>query len=165
VGEDGRADARIERRGRFGDHRRATSHRVAMTARGGREFWSFVPRRTNRFRSRRAERSIASRRQKLAEKKLSLSPAADKRTLIRRATYDLTGLPPTARKIDAFVDDASPDAFAKVVDRLARLAAYGERWGRYWLDVARYADTKGYLFEESGDTRSATRTATGSCGR
>lgn len=67
----------------------------------------------------------------------------DKRTLIRRATFDLTGLPPTADEIDAFLDDQSPDAFAKVVDRLLASPAYGERWGRHWLDVARYADSNG----------------------
>ena len=62
--------------------------------------------------------------------------------LIRRATLDLTGLPPTPEEVDAFVGDDSPDAFAKVVDRLLASPRYGERWGRYWLDVARYADDK-----------------------
>ena len=81
---------------------------------------------------------------------MGLAPAAptDKLTLIRRATFDLTGLPPTPEEIDAFVADASPDAFAKLVDRLLASPRYGERWGRYWLDIARYADTKGYVFEE-----------------
>jgi len=68
---------------------------------------------------------------------------ADRRTLIRRATYDLTGLPPTPDEIDAFLRDQSPDAFAKLVDRLLASPAYGERWGRHWLDVVRYADTAG----------------------
>jgi hypothetical protein len=68
---------------------------------------------------------------------------ADKRTLIRRATYDLTGLPPTPEEIDAFLNDSSPGAFATVVDRLLASPAYGERWGRHWLDVVRYADTAG----------------------
>ncbi|MBS0205573.1 MAG: PSD1 domain-containing protein [Planctomycetes bacterium] len=68
---------------------------------------------------------------------------ADKRTLIRRATYDLTGLPPTGAEVEAFQQDASPQAFQKVVDRLLQSAAYGERWGRHWLDVVRYADTAG----------------------
>jgi hypothetical protein len=85
---------------------------------------------------------------KLEEKRLSPSPRADKRTLIRRAFYDLTGLPPTAEEVNAFIADKSPDAFAKVVDRLLASPRYGERWGRYWLDIARYADTKGYVFEE-----------------
>jgi hypothetical protein len=80
---------------------------------------------------------------KLDEKKLVPSPRASKLTLIRRATYDLTGLPPTPQEIDAFLVDRSPDAFSKVVDRLLASAQYGERWGRYWLDVVRYADTAG----------------------
>lgn len=79
--------------------------------------------------------------------KNKLSPAApvDRRSLIRRVTYDLTGLPPTAEEVDAFVADSKPDAYAQVVERLLASPQYGERWGRYWLDVARYADTKGYL--------------------
>ncbi len=66
--------------------------------------------------------------------------AADRRTLIRRASYDLTGLPPTAEEVDAFEHDRAPDAFAKIVDRLLASPRYGERWGRLWLDVARYSD-------------------------
>jgi mono/diheme cytochrome c family protein len=80
---------------------------------------------------------------KLNEKGLSPAPPADKRTLIRRATYDLTGLPPTPEEIDAFLKDESPNAFEKVVERLLALPAYGERWGRHWLDVVRYSDTAG----------------------
>ncbi len=76
------------------------------------------------------------------------SAPADKRTLIRRATFDLIGLPPTPEEVNQFVADKSSDAFSKVVDRLLASPHYGERWGRYWLDVARYADTKGYVFEE-----------------
>ena len=68
---------------------------------------------------------------------------ADRRTSIRRATFDLTGLPPTPEDIDAFLADESPDAFAQVVDRLLASPAYGEHWGRHWLDVVRYADTAG----------------------
>ena len=85
---------------------------------------------------------------KLESKGLSFSSAADKRTLIRRATFDLIGLPPTTQEIADFEVDQSSDAFEKVVDRLLGSPQYGERWGRYWLDVARYADTKGYLFQE-----------------
>jgi cytochrome c553 len=80
---------------------------------------------------------------KLQENGMKPNPPADKRTLIRRATYDLTGLPPTPEELQAFVADDSPDAFAKVVDRLLASPQYGERWGRIWLDTARYADTKG----------------------
>ena len=67
-------------------------------------------------------------------------PAANKRDLIRRATLDLTGLPPTPEEIAAFEKDTAPDAFAKVVDRLLASPHYGERWGRYWLDIARYGE-------------------------
>ena len=86
----------------------------------------------------------------LEAKGLTPSPAADRRTLIRRATFDLTGLPPTPEEVDAFAADGSSDvdAFARLVDRLLASPRYGERWGRHWLDVARYADTKGYVFQE-----------------
>ena len=79
---------------------------------------------------------------------LTPSAPADKRTLIRRATIDLWGIPPTAEEIDAFECDRAPDAFARLVDRLLASPHYGERWGRHWLDVARYADTKGYVFTQ-----------------
>jgi cytochrome c553 len=80
---------------------------------------------------------------KLEQSGLTPAPPADKRTLIRRATFDLTGLPPTPQEVRAFLDDDSADAFGKVVDRLLASPAYGERWGRHWLDVVRYADTAG----------------------
>src|SRR5262249_33104267 len=66
--------------------------------------------------------------------------AADPRTLIRRVSLDLTGLPPSFEEIEAFEKDKSPDAFAKVVDRLLASPQYGERWGRFWLDIARYGE-------------------------
>jgi hypothetical protein len=80
---------------------------------------------------------------KLEEKKLTPAKPASKLTLIRRATFDLTGLPPTEPEIEAFLADNSPDAFATVVDRLLASPRYGEKWGRHWLDVARYADSTG----------------------
>ncbi len=80
---------------------------------------------------------------RLESAKLSPAPQAEKRLLIRRATYDLTGLPPTPGEIEAFLGDASPNAFNKVLDRLLGSPHYGERWGRHWLDVARYADSNG----------------------
>jgi cytochrome c553 len=70
-------------------------------------------------------------------------PCADRRTLIRRATFDLTGLPPTPEEVEAFVADPSPHAFDTVVERLLASTAYGEKWARHWLDVVRYADTAG----------------------
>jgi hypothetical protein len=80
---------------------------------------------------------------KLDEKGLKPAKPASKLALIRRATFDLTGLPPTEPEIEAFLADNSPDAFAKVVDRLLASPRYGEKWGRHWLDVARYADSTG----------------------
>ena len=74
---------------------------------------------------------------------LEPAPQADKRTLIRRATYDLIGLPPSSQEVAAFIADPSPNAFATVVDRLLRTPHYGERWGRHWLDVARFATSDG----------------------
>jgi len=88
---------------------------------------------------------------KLDEKDLKPNPIADKRTLIRRATFDLIGLPPTAEEVEAFVKDESPEAFARVVDRLLASPHYGERWGRHWLDVARYSDTKGQVRRQRED--------------
>src|SRR5580765_7453425 len=85
---------------------------------------------------------------KLDEKKLKPNPHADRTTLIRRATLDLTGLPPTPEDVQAFLADNAPDAFAKVVDRLLASPQYGERWGRHWLDLARYADTNGFKTDE-----------------
>jgi mono/diheme cytochrome c family protein len=81
----------------------------------------------------------------LEKKNLKPAAAADRRTLIRRMTYDLLGLPPSYEEVEAFVQDQRPDACARVVERLLVSPHYGERWGRYWLDVARFADTKGYL--------------------
>lgn len=80
---------------------------------------------------------------KLDESGLNPAPPADRRTLIRRATFDLTGLPPRPEDVDVFLADESPNAFAKVIDRLLESPHYGERWGRHWLDVARYADSNG----------------------
>ncbi|HEY2249495.1 MAG TPA: PSD1 and planctomycete cytochrome C domain-containing protein [Planctomycetaceae bacterium] len=87
---------------------------------------------------------------KLESHGLAPAPAADRRTLLRRGTFDLIGLPPTPAEAAAFENDAAPlaQAFATVVERLLASSHYGERWGRYWLDVARYADNKGYIFFE-----------------
>jgi cytochrome c553 len=80
---------------------------------------------------------------RLEAKGLTPAPVADRRTLIRRAYFDLIGLPPTPEEVAAFVTNKSPDAWAKVVDHLLASPHYGERWGRHWLDVARYADSNG----------------------
>ena len=125
-----------------------------------RGFWSFrplaapaVPRpsRTERARTD-IDRFVLA---KLEEKGLTPLGFADRRQLVRRATFDLTGLPPTPGEIDAFVADESPDAFEKVVDRLLASPHYGERWGRHWLDVARFGedDTRGLAEDGSGRER------------
>jgi hypothetical protein len=88
---------------------------------------------------------------RLAEAGLALSPEADRRTLIRRAHFDLLGLPPAPEAVAAFESDPAPDAYARLVEDLLASPHYGERWGRHWLDVARYADTKGYVFQEERD--------------
>lgn len=82
-------------------------------------------------------------RARLDKAGLEPSPLADKRTLIRRVTLDLTGLPPTAQEVDAFLADQSEDAYESLIDRLMRQVSYGEHMARYWLDLARYADTHG----------------------
>lgn len=82
--------------------------------------------------------------QKLKEEGIKPASKADKRTLIRRATYDLIGLPPTPEEVDDFLADNSPDAYEKLIERLLESPHYGEQWGRHWLDVVRYADTDGF---------------------
>jgi len=83
---------------------------------------------------------------------MSANEPADKRTLMRRAYYDLIGLPPTPAQVNAFLADNSPNAFEKVVDALLASPHYGERWGRHWLDVARYSDTKGQFDRRRDET-------------
>ena len=84
----------------------------------------------------------------LEAKGLTPSVPADRRTLLRRVSFDLIGMPPSANEVEAFVRDPAPDAWPRVVDRLLASPHYGERWARHWLDVARYADTKGYVFTQ-----------------
>ncbi len=81
----------------------------------------------------------------LEKRGLSLSPEADRTTLIRRLSFNLTGLPPSPEEVDAFVADRSPEAYEKLVERLLASERYGERWGRHWLDAAGYADSEGVL--------------------
>jgi cytochrome c553 len=84
---------------------------------------------------------------KLSDNGLSFAPLAEKRTLLRRVYFDLIGLPPTPEEIDAFLRDDSPQAYESVVDRLLASPHYGERWGRHWLDLVRYAETHGHEFD------------------
>ena len=84
---------------------------------------------------------------RLEEAKLQPAPTADKRKLLRRITFDLTGLPPTPEEADSFLVDQSPDAYERVVDRLLASPRYGERWARHWLDVARYGEDQAHTFQ------------------
>jgi hypothetical protein len=86
-------------------------------------------------------------RARLAEKGLTPAGIADRRTLIRRASFDLIGLPPTPEEVEAFVADGSPDAWEKVIDRLLASPHFGERWGRHWLDLVRFAESRGHEFD------------------
>ena len=85
----------------------------------------------------------------LDQRGLAVSPPADRVTLIRRATFDLWGLPPEPQMVDAFVHDTDPNAYRKLLDRLLADPRYGERWGRHWLDVAGYADSEGYTNQDA----------------
>ena len=87
--------------------------------------------------------------QALEKRNLQLSPPADKISLLRRATFDLIGLPPTPAEIEAFLADHSSEAFEKVIDRLLLSPHYGERWARHWLDLARYAESEGFKADET----------------
>ena len=114
----------------------------------GREFWAFQPMRnvaTPKVKNQNWPQSDIDRfiLNRLEAKNLIPVSDADRRTLIRRATFDLLGLPPTPKEVNAFLNDKSPDAFDKVVDRLLASKQFGERWGRHWLDIARYAESTG----------------------
>lgn len=107
-------------------------------------WWSFVPPRRTQPPADAKHPVDAFVRARLREAGLRQAPRADKPTLLRRAYLDLTGLPPEPEALDRFLADESEDAFTKVVDELLASPAYGERWGRHWLDVVRYADSSGY---------------------
>lgn len=122
--------------------------RTRMDLEAARSFWAFRPVkdpapprvRYEQWPLGPIDRFILAR---LEARGLRPAEPATRRELIRRATFDLTGLPPSPEEIDAFLKDQSPEAFSRVVDRLLASSAYGERWGRHWLDVVRYADTAG----------------------
>jgi len=117
----------------------------------GTSHWAFLPVKDPPPPATRAPVSHAIDRfvqAKLEDKGLPMSPAADRGTLVRRLSYDLTGLLPTPEEIDAFINDSAPDAYEKLVDRLLDSPHYGEHQARHWMDLARYSDTKGYVFTE-----------------
>jgi hypothetical protein len=108
----------------------------------GRKHWAFQP-----LREINAKGIDAFLLEKLKAKGLRYAQPADRRTLLRRVTFDLTGLPPTPDEVDAFLSDRLPGAYRKVVDRLLASPQYGERWARHWLDLVRYAETDGHEFD------------------
>ena len=117
----------------------------AAKTQGGASWWSFkAPVRPTIPAGSKKNAIDALVLAKLREKGLRQSPPADRHTLVRRAFFDLHGLPPTPEEVDQFVNDTSTDAYEKLLDRLLASPRYGERWGRYWLDLVRYADTSGF---------------------
>jgi hypothetical protein len=134
----------------------ATQRRVNSPRPDPTNHWAFQPLR--QVEPPRSERSPAAPStwvqtpvdafilQKLVEQNLQPAPPADRRTLIRRLTHALTGLPPRPEKVAQFVSDPDPQAYEKEVERLLESPHYGEHWGRFWLDLARYSDTKGYVY-------------------
>lgn len=126
----------------------ATTSQGSMSVDEGRRFWCFLPLAEPTFPSvqrhewvnNRVDAFVLSR---LEQQGLTPAPKADKRSLLRRVTFDLTGLPPTQGELEDFLSDSSPTAWERMVDRLLASPHYGERWGRHWLDVARYADSNG----------------------
>ena len=129
------------------DASKLPAHAVVTDA--DRRFWSFrplsdapAPPASDRPWGRSpVDRFLKAR---LDAKGIAPNPPADRRALIRRASFDLVGLPPSPEAVEAFVDDPAPDAFEKVVDRLLAAPGYGERWARHWLDLARFAESHGY---------------------
>ncbi|WP_232100804.1 PSD1 and planctomycete cytochrome C domain-containing protein [Gimesia fumaroli] len=127
---------------------RASSEKGKYDLEKERQFWSFQPVKKPALPAVKHKDWVKTPIDQFVLSKLEqagLTPAkpADKRTLIRRTTFDLTGLPPTPEEIEDFLNDTSPQAFEKVVDRLLASPHYGEHWGRHWLDIARYADSNG----------------------
>jgi hypothetical protein len=114
----------------------------------GRSYWAYQPLRRPPVPQIRDPQSVnpidAFLHAKRQAAGLGPNPPADRVTLVRRAYYDLTGLPPMPEQVDAFVNDPSPDAWPRLIDRLLDSPQYGEQWGRHWLDLVRYAETNGY---------------------
>ncbi len=131
--------------------------KIGMTLEEGRKFWSYQPvkaaaapviKDTAWPRSDIDRFILAS----IEAKGLKPAPDADRTTLVRRVYFDLTGLPPTPEQMDEFINDKSPDAYARLVDRLLASPHFGERWGRHWLDIARYAESitlRGFVLKEA----------------
>ena len=118
-------------------------YETTTDVRAGRDWWSLQPIERPAV-PRLAKHPIdAFILAKLKRESMEPAPRADRRTLARRAYFDLTGLPPTPEQLEQFISDASPDAWAKLIERLLASPRYGERWSRYWLDLVRFAETDG----------------------
>lgn len=132
----------------------APSVRKGIDVEAGRKHWSYQPLKVaapppvqdTAWSRNDVDRFLLAR---MEQAKLQPAPDADRSALLRRATFDLIGLPPTPEEIEAFLADESPQAFERVVDRLLASPHFGERWGRHWLDVARYAEADGHFFHEA----------------
>jgi len=130
-------------------------------------WWAYQPLRTDQLSDRRAALSHAEQhptdpqaaaqvidsyiREALDKRSLSSSPQADRRTLIRRLSFDLHGLPPTPEAVESFANDSNPDAYRHLIDRMLNSPRYGERFARHWLDLAHYADTHGFERDKRRD--------------
>lgn len=127
------------------DPRDGTDQLGGMSREEARNWWAFQPLPPTSEASPAADAKYIDEliQREIERHGLKATPSADRRTLIRRVTYDLTGLPPTPAEVDAFVADESPDALKNLIDRLLDSPQYGVQWGRHWLDVVRYADTAG----------------------
>jgi cytochrome c553 len=134
----------------------AARKQIGMSIEDGKKFWAYKPLQSPAIPDVKAERPLTDIDRfivaKLKEKGMQPAAPADRALLARRVYFDLTGLPPTPEEIDGFVSDKDPKAFEKLVDRLLQLPAFGERWGRHWLDVARYGESltlRGFILKEA----------------
>ena len=120
------------------------------TKRAGRDWWAWQPVTPPAFTNTKSTSDAIDSiiRDSLEAHNLSPAPPADRRVLLRRLSFDLIGLPPTAEDIAAFEQDAAPNAYEKIVDQLLASKHFGERWARHWLDLARFAETNGYERDE-----------------
>jgi Protein of unknown function (DUF1553)/Protein of unknown function (DUF1549)/Planctomycete cytochrome C/Concanavalin A-like lectin/glucanases superfamily len=128
-------------------------YQVTTTRRAGRDWWSLQPVRRPALPTVGAGGWVRSPidifvLEKLEASGLTPAPMADKRQLIRRVSFDLTGLPPTPEEVDAFLNDHSPDAYERLVERCLASPQYGVRWARWWLDLARYGESNGFEYDE-----------------
>ena len=132
--------------------RQGSCAKKGIDVEAGRSFWAFQPLKAVSVPSVKQKDWVrnpidAFILAKLESKSIQPSPAAEREKLLRRAYFDLVGMPPSPAEVEAFLNDTSPDAYEKVIDRLLASPHYGERWARHWLDVARYAESGGYEFD------------------